>query len=287
MSVTKKTYLLGKHNQLIDLNGDTINFDITFVVTSENKEPFEMAVVDQNTLDNTPEIPFRKDSQGSISGNVVQDNNEYQNYFLALKSGNKCKVNVEITKKEIKYKEPPPPPPVVTPVPIQKQSMQLPVSIKQPPVVKNKSFFTMKYVVIGLVVIAGGILLYYLYMRKEEKSFTELNVKPDKLLASNVYDNNPIKIHTKNDLIPSRDISRTQRSVASSYNGSVSSSSNESVASSIHRSVDSSMNRSVASSNNSDSGSDNGVTYKPTSSSRYGGDIAKSSLFSRIQNIPM
>jgi hypothetical protein len=283
MSVTKKTYILGKHNQLIDLNGDTVNFEITFAVTSENKETFEMAILDQKTLDSSPDIPFRKAVQGSLSGNILQDNNEYQNYFLALKSGKECKVNVEITKQEIPYKEPP----VLPTPPIQKQYTQQPVSaIKLPPPIPNKSFFTMKYVVIGLIIIGGGIYLYYLYMRKEKKSTKEIKVNSYQDY-NNIYDKNPIKIHSKINVNPTKNISRSQRSVASSSNRSVASSSNESITSSIQGSVKSSINGSVASFNKSEYGSDKGIEYKPTSSTKYGGDIGKSSLFSRMQKISM
>jgi len=279
MSVTKKTYILGKHNQLIDLNGDTVNFDITFVVTSENKETFEMAIVDQKTLDNSPDIPFRKALQGSLSGNIIQDSNEYQNYFLALKSGNSCKVNVEITKQEIPVKESPVLAP--TPIPMQKRSIQQPVSpMKLPTPIPKKSFFTMKYVVIGLIIIGGGFLLYHLYMRKEVKSVKEIKVKSYEPFP---YDKNPIKIHSKINLSPIRNISPSQRSVASSSHGSIASSIH---ASDSDRSVASSKKRSVASSNKY-SGSDHGIAYKPTSSTKYRGDVGKSSLFSRIQNIPM
>ena len=98
MSQTKKTYTLGKIKQLIDLNGDSTNFDLSFKVTCKNDTPFDLLVVDQTTLDNTPELQYKQVNR-TISGNIVSDKNIYQNFFLILKSDKKCDVDVELTKK--------------------------------------------------------------------------------------------------------------------------------------------------------------------------------------------
>ena len=95
------TYNLDNHKQLIDLNGDTVNFDITFTVTaSEENASFDVLVVDQTTLDNNPSLEYKK-AKGIISGNLISDKNVYQNYFLILKADTPCNVTVEIDKKEI------------------------------------------------------------------------------------------------------------------------------------------------------------------------------------------
>lgn len=101
MATNRQTHQVGKIKKLIDLNGDTTNFDITFRVASRNKEPFELLVVDQTTLDNTPNLEYKKVDNGAISGNIVHDKNVYQNYFLILKAENPCDCDVEITKKEL------------------------------------------------------------------------------------------------------------------------------------------------------------------------------------------
>jgi hypothetical protein len=95
------TYNLNKVRQLIDLNGDTTNFEISFKAVSKNREPFDMLIVDQTTLDNTPNLEFKKAVNGEIAGNIVQDKNIYQNYFMVLKSDNPCQCDVEIIKKEL------------------------------------------------------------------------------------------------------------------------------------------------------------------------------------------
>lgn len=100
MTEIRKKYTLGKIKQLIDLNGDSVNFDLTFTVTCQNNVPFDLLVVDQQTLDNTPELKY-KEVKGSLSGNIVADKNMYQNYFLILKSQTPCEVEVFLVKKDL------------------------------------------------------------------------------------------------------------------------------------------------------------------------------------------
>ena len=101
MTITN-TYNLNKTKQLIDLNGDTTNFEIQFTATTPNKEPFYAIVVDQNTLDSDNPINFKKVTDGTISGNIRNDKNIYNNYFLLLKSDDPCECFVNIDKIEIK-----------------------------------------------------------------------------------------------------------------------------------------------------------------------------------------
>ena len=117
MATNRQTYQIGKIKKLIDLNGETTNFDITFRVASRNKEPFEILVVDQTTLDSNPNLEYKKVENGAISGNVIQDKNVYQNYFIILKSDNPCECDVEIVKKELP--KTPPPPPTIPSSPIK------------------------------------------------------------------------------------------------------------------------------------------------------------------------
>ena len=161
MSQTKKKYTLGKINQLIDLNGDSVNFDITFTVTCDDDTPFNVLVVDQRTLDNTPDLEY-KETKKVISGNIIADKNMYQNYFLILKSEKTCSVDVEIVKKEL----PRTPEPTIPVVP---QVKSIPSSRQ---ILKNDdktAFNWKKMALIGIVVIAGLFLLWYLYKRKVNK----------------------------------------------------------------------------------------------------------------------
>jgi len=159
MSV-KKTLSLTNGKQLIDLNGDYTNFDLTFTATSLDNSDFHALVIDQNTLDKVPHdrLEFKK-ATGSISGNIVSDNNIYQNFFLCLKSDKPCQVEVVINKKEIQPK----PRKEVNPVPQQ--------TVKQDPIkdpIKDSNT-NWKLIFIVIVLIIGGGLCYYMYVNKKKQ----------------------------------------------------------------------------------------------------------------------
>ena len=59
MEQSKKIYTLGKIKQLIDLNGDSTNFDLSFKVTCADDTHFHVLVVDQETLDNNQELEYK------------------------------------------------------------------------------------------------------------------------------------------------------------------------------------------------------------------------------------
>lgn len=100
MSV-KKNLSLTDRQQLVDLNEDTVNFNLNFTVVSKDKVPFYLIVVDQNTLDKDDPLEFKHCDKGVISGNIISDKDVYQNYYLCLKADNPCDVQVIIDKKEI------------------------------------------------------------------------------------------------------------------------------------------------------------------------------------------
>jgi hypothetical protein len=95
-----ENYKLSKVKQLIDLNGDLTNFNLTFKVDSLDGSDFEAIVVDQTTLDNNTSLDY-KTAPGTISGSIIADKNVYQNYFLLLRSNNPCECNVNIEVEKI------------------------------------------------------------------------------------------------------------------------------------------------------------------------------------------
>jgi hypothetical protein len=156
MSQTKKTYKLGNIKQLIDLNGDSTNFKLSFKVTCHDDTPFDLLVVDQATLDNTSELQY-KEVNNTISGNIVADKNIYQNYFLILRSKKPCSVDVEFTKN------------VLTNVPENVK----PVVHKN--INKNtetkQSFINWKKIGLILLIIVGGIyVLRWLYNNNNKQT---------------------------------------------------------------------------------------------------------------------
>ena len=148
--MSQKTYTVNRHRQLVDLNGDSKNFDLTFTCTSKDGAPFEILVVDQATLDSTPTLQYKK-ANGTISGNIVADKNVYQNYFLVLKADKPCQVTVKTIKKEIK-------PNLPARTNTQVPRMQRPPSLKPPARPKKSNW---KIIAIAVIVLGGGALLYY------------------------------------------------------------------------------------------------------------------------------
>jgi hypothetical protein len=166
MSVKKILSLTGGGKQLIDLNGDSINFDLTFTATSSENADFHALVVDQNTLDKVPHdsLEFKRAS-GSISGNIVSDKNIYQNYFLCLKSDKPCQVEVIINKKEIQPKQGHPQiHPQNQPQQVNATAPRLKNVVPPPPSSTN-----WKLICIVIVIIIGGGLCYYMYVNKKKQ----------------------------------------------------------------------------------------------------------------------
>ena len=152
----RKTYVIGKLKQLIDLNGDSVNFNIDFNVKSENGEPFDMLVIDQTTLDNTPNIEYKKIENGEISGNIRQEQNVYQNYFLILKADKDIKCFVSINKQELEHNNN-----------FEKNLINEVNSINTPPESKNNSSY-FKYILI-ILVISIGLYFMYCFWKKSKK----------------------------------------------------------------------------------------------------------------------
>jgi len=154
VNVETKVYNVTPMNQLIDINKDLTNFEAEFKVVSEGKKPFELLVIDQNSLDNNPEIPYKNVEQGEISGQISHDTNKFQNYYLILKSKEPCKCEVTIRTREIAPKIQPP-----VQVPLQNQKIPLP-----PPEAQSTSWFKILVIILGISVV--GYVGYRLYTRK-------------------------------------------------------------------------------------------------------------------------
>jgi len=180
MTSVKRTYTLTPTKQLVDLNNDSVNFDITFTVTSLTKTPFYVVVVNQTILDNSEEYDFQYAKEGSLSGQIVFDNNEYQNHFLVLKSDETNNVEVEIVKKEL---------PITPGIPqLQDTNTVIPPSH----VVKQKGSYFSWFAIIGLFVL-GGFAVYYYYYKpnnqsdKEETPSNSLSKSPAISVTKNVF----------------------------------------------------------------------------------------------------
>lgn len=96
---TKSRLVLERRHQLIDLNKEYINFDINFECRSvDASKDFEMLVINQeqlNTID-LSNLSMKKTRSGYISGNIVADENRYQNYFLVVRAIDDQPVDVDL-----------------------------------------------------------------------------------------------------------------------------------------------------------------------------------------------
>jgi len=157
MSVTK-TLSLTNGKQLLDLNGESINFDITFSAKSLDNSPFYAIVVDQSTLDSNTNLDFQLAEGGIISANIVSDKNVYQNYYLCLKADKPCQIEVVINKKEIKANIPS----------LESQSLKPPL---KPPSKQDKTNWL--FIGIVIIIIAGSFYYYYYIYKKNNNTIQE------------------------------------------------------------------------------------------------------------------
>lgn len=155
---SQKTYNIGKVKQLVDLNGDSVNFIAEFKITSKNNQPFEVLVIDQTTLDNDPNVEYKKVLDGAISGKIVHDKNIYQNYFLILKADKPCECFVEITKQELPKTEPP-----------QQERKLLSIEDNK----DSSSGFNWGKTVLIVVIFVGVGYLVYSFMKKKDTPSTK------------------------------------------------------------------------------------------------------------------
>jgi hypothetical protein len=158
MPKTQKMYTLGKIKQLVDLNEDITNFDLTFSVTSQAGEEFDAVVVNQTRLDNDENIQYEK-APGTISGRISNDKGVYQNYFLLLKSEAPLQVDVVIDLNEI-------------PKSVETVNQSIPPLI--PP--RKQSSINWKTMLIFIVMVGGLAMLYYYYTNN--KKIPEISQSP-------------------------------------------------------------------------------------------------------------
>lgn len=105
MTVTTKTYNVNKTKQLVDLNGHLTNFKSVFTVKSDKETEFDVAIVNQNILDSEDDTAVKyRHATGIINGEIFNDNDIYQNYFLIIVSKKPCECEVTVDVNQIPSK---------------------------------------------------------------------------------------------------------------------------------------------------------------------------------------
>lgn len=162
MSESKQTYKLSTRPQLIDLNQNFKNFRLSFqaISVTDPEAPFQAVVLNQDQLDvsDLKNIAM-KNAKGRIGGNIVADNDKYQNYFLLLKSENPLDVEVTISLQEI----PPAAPVPETPPEKNFQTDEENTQITTNNNTSSQTPFWKKPIFWILVILTVAFLVYYFY----------------------------------------------------------------------------------------------------------------------------
>lgn len=204
MSTIKKTVSVNKIKQLIDLNGDKINYELNFSVKSKDDLPFEMIVVSQSTLDSGEKIDYKNITNGFISGNIVADKNVYQNYFLLLKSENPTECYIEISIKDIPVNKE-----FLRQQEIENKILEQNNYLKNNNV-NNSEKSDYKTIIIIIIIILIGILLYYFFYNKQSTTISnDVDIVPIDTDTSNIistpsiFESNNVNSNIETDILSS------------------------------------------------------------------------------------
>ena len=212
---TVKKIKLTSIKQLIDLNGDKVNFDLNVQVSSENKANFEALVVTQKMLDSEKELVYKKVEDGVMSINISNDKDVYENYLLLLKSDKPVNCEIKIDIKDIPYN---PEHEIkrkneiaqqntfiqqqnIPPQNIPRQNIPQTVNQNGPStlpssdqkVSKKKGGVSIKLILTIIVIGAGGALLWYFF--KKKKLFNKPSPKVDQSSFLNYIPSKPQEIY--------------------------------------------------------------------------------------------
>lgn len=164
-STTNEThYIINNVQQLFELNKSLTNFSSRFSVQSITNEPFYGIITNQKNLDSGNKLEYKFAETGIFSGEIVQDNNINDHWYLVLKSPSPNKVTIDIDTKPVNPK----------PQPNQTQPNQLQQQIypqtQQPPKKSKHPWF--KILLIAVIVGIGIYFILKLFVFKDNKIST-------------------------------------------------------------------------------------------------------------------
>lgn len=96
MTTISKTISSNKQSQLIDLNGNLVNFKIDYIIESTDNKNFKIGIVSQEQLDDNKPIKYKKSENGKIVGSLENTNNMKENYYIAVESEEEVEINIII-----------------------------------------------------------------------------------------------------------------------------------------------------------------------------------------------
>ena len=137
---------LSDQKQLVDLNQDKTLFDIEVLVThKDSSASFEAVILNQTELD-SGNINY-KTFTGQLKARLTNNKPIYQNYFLCIKGSGEVQYDIKLN-------------PDPTPEPEKPLIPPLQPIVKKP---KKESIFSMRTLLILLLVVGIGVGLYYMW----------------------------------------------------------------------------------------------------------------------------
>jgi len=150
MTTVSKTISSNKQYQLIDLNGELINFKIDYIIESTDNKPFEVSIVSQEHLDDNRPINYNNSENGKIIGTLENINNIRENYYIVLKSNEEVEVNIIINRNKLSAP--------TTDVDFELKSKE------------NSFVYKYGYVIFIVIILIGFGVYYYKYIYNQNTS---------------------------------------------------------------------------------------------------------------------
>jgi energy-coupling factor transporter transmembrane protein EcfT len=155
---------VGKRPQLIDLNNDLTNFSLTFdCKANPPTTDYKLHVATQTELDRVDigSLPFKL-VRGQIGGNIVADEDRYDNYYLIVQSEEQdveLEIRIDIQPVEAKVK--------TNPVTEEEN-----VSASSSPLLSSEKWNPSKILFWSVFAFIVIFLIYYLFFRTTSKDVT-------------------------------------------------------------------------------------------------------------------
>lgn len=170
-STTNEThYIINNVQQLFELNKSLTNFSSKFYVQSITNEPFYGIITNQKNLDSGNKLEYKFAETGIFSGEIIQDNNINDHWYLVLKSSSPNKVTINIDTKPVNPKIQPQQLQTNQPQSNQLQQQQLYHQSQQSP--KKSKYPWFKILLIAVIVGIGIYFILKLFIFKDNKIYT-------------------------------------------------------------------------------------------------------------------
>ena len=165
---TPSVYTLNKLKQIIDLNGDLVDFKLSFSAVSSTNENFYAVVASQSALDDEKTVPLEYQlANGSISGTISVNDGIFQTYYLIMKSDTPNEVSVTLELEPIKIE--------MTPIDV-KPVVPKKVTFADTPPAKKSGGVSRKwfFIVLGVVLLVFALFMLYRAIKPKNKKEFEL-----------------------------------------------------------------------------------------------------------------